>query len=46
MNQSAYMEAVESSSIHQGTQEESRPPVRWVLGRQKVLWAMEPAGAC
>lgn len=35
-----------SSTLCQETQEESHPPVLWVLGRQTLVWSMELAGSC
>lgn len=38
------MIVVGSSTICQGTLEESHPPVRWVIGRETSVQAIEPAG--
>lgn len=40
------MGAMESSTICQGTLEESHPLVHQVIGRQNLVQAVETAGAC
>lgn len=46
INKSASVGSMEFSTIGQGTQKESHPLVHQVTGRQKLMWAVEPAGAC
>ena len=46
MNKSASVGVVGSSTIHQGTQEESCPPVHQLIGRQTSVLAAKPAVAC
>lgn len=46
MDKSAFVGAVESGTICQGTQEKSHPPVHWVLGRQTSVLTVDSAVAC
>lgn len=44
--QSAFVEAIGSSTIHEGTQEESHQPAHWVTGLQTSVPARDPVVAC
>lgn len=46
MNKSASVEIVRSSTIRQGSQEESHLPVSWGIGKKTSVWAVELAGTC
>ena len=46
MDKSAFVGAVGSSIIHQGTQKESSPPMHWVRSIQTSVLAVDPEAAC
>ena len=46
MEKSAFVGAVGSSTIHQGTWAESRPLVHWVIDIQTSIVAVDPAMEC
>lgn len=46
MGKSAFVGVVGSSTVSQGTQEKSPPPVHWVTGRQTFVLTVDTAVAC